>query len=118
MIPEKTVINNTIFCLFDVAESLMIDAERLYKIDGQEIKHQSKQDFKKALFHTRRFLSSLRDCSNETIMQFGEDADEFKELIMLYVDRANDNATRSELFMNYLRNCSSLLGFNFKKIGL
>lgn len=116
MIPTKTVVNNTLFCLCDVIEQLLLDAERLYKEDNQEFKHQSKQDFKATLFHLRRFLSSVRDCSIETQIQFGEDADEYKKFIMLFTDRVNDNSERSKMFMNYMINCSSILNLDFKKL--
>lgn len=118
MTPTKTVVNNTLFCLCDVVESLLLDAERLYKIDNQEFKHRSKADFKATLFHLRRFLSSVRDCSEETQIQFGEYADEYKKLIMLFTDRCNDNSARSEMFMNYMKNCSSILNVDFKKLNI
>lgn len=118
MIPTKTVVNNTLFCLCDVIEQLLMDAERLYRIDNQEFRHQSKADFKATLFHLRRFLSSVRDCSEETQLQFGEDADEYKKFIMLYTDRCNDNSTRSEMFFNYMKNCSSILDLDFKKLNI
>lgn len=117
-IDEKVVINNTLFILCDVIESLMLDAERLYKLDRKEFKQQSKRDFKATLFTLRRFLSTVRDCTPETQLQFGEDADEMKHFIMMFVDRCNESPERVELFMNYLKNCSSLTNFDFKKINL
>lgn len=96
----------------------MLDAEKLYKVDGQEFKHQSKKDFNTGLFHIRRFLTTLRDCKEEAQIGFGEDADELKELIMLYVDRTNENEKRSKMIIGYIRKLSSQLNFNFKKIGL
>ena len=67
--PEKVVVNNLLFALVDVIECLMLDAEKLYRKDGQEFKHQSKSDFNKTLFYLRRFLSSIRECSTETQIQ-------------------------------------------------
>lgn len=113
---EEVVINNTLFVLCDVVESLMLNAERLYKLQGKEFKHQSKKDFKSTLFTLRRFLSSVRDCSLENQMQFGDDAEEMREFILLFVDRVNDDEARSKLFLDYLKNCSSLLNFDFDKI--
>lgn len=60
----------------------------------------------------------VRDCSEETQIHFGEDADEYKKFILLFTDRCNDNSERSELFMKYMINCSSLLNFDFKKVGI
>jgi hypothetical protein len=117
-IEEKVVINNTLFVLCDVIESLMLDAEKLYKADGQEFKQQSKRDFKATLFTLRRFLGSVRECTPETQMQFGDDADEMKHFIMKFVDRCNDDQSRVDLFMKYLNGCSSLLNFDFKKINI
>ncbi len=118
MIPTKTVVNNTLFCLCDVIEQLLMDAERLFKEDNQEFRHQSKQDFNKTLFHLRRFLNSVRECTMETQIQFGEDADELKKFIMLFNDRVNDNKERSEMFLRYMINCSSLLNLDFKKLNI
>ena len=116
--PEKTVVNNLLFVLCDVIECLLIDAEKLHRIDKQEFKHQSKKDFKTAVFHLQRFLSSVRDCPIEMQEQFGKDADEYKEMLLLYTDRANDNGLRTKLFRDYLINTSSLLDFDFKKVGI
>ena len=116
--PEKVVVNNLLFALVDVIECLMLDAEKLYRKGGQEFKHQSKSDFNKTLFYLRRFLGSIRECSTETQIQYGEDCDELKKMLLLYVDRVNDNGERTELFMNYLKQCSSLLDFDFKKVGI
>ena len=117
-IPEKVVINNVLFVLCDVIECLLLDAEKLYKVDGQEFKHQSKQDFNKTLFHLRRFLGSVRECTMETQEQFAEDAEEMKKFILLYTDRVNDDSSRTELFEKYLLGCTSLLNFDFKKVNV
>lgn len=116
--PEKVVINNLMFVLVDVIECLMLDAEKLYKQDGQAFKHESKMHFNKSLFHLRKFLTSIRECSIETQMQFGDDCEELKKLLLLYTDRVNDDKARTELFMNYLISNSSLLDFDFKKVGI
>lgn len=117
-IPTKVVVNNVLFVLGDVVEGLLLDAEKLYKVDGQEFKHQSKQDFNKTLFHLRRFLGSVRECEMETQEQFADDAEEMKKFILLYTDRVNDDLTRTALFEKYLLGCSSLLNFDFKKVNI
>ena len=115
---DKVVINNTLFLFPDIMEGLLLDVEKLYRAEGQEFRHQTRQDFNKTLFHLRRFLSSIRDCSAETQDAFGSDSDELKELIFYYIDRVNENPKTAKSILNFIKSKSSKLGFNFKTIGL
>lgn len=114
----QIITNETLICLLDVCESIMLDSQRLYKEDGKEFKHEIKKTFNTALFNLRKYLQIVRERSLEDQCQFGENADELKKLIFLYLDRTDGRPDKTELFMNYLKNVSSELNIDFKKLNL
>ncbi len=112
---EKIVCNKLIHIVVDVLECLMIDIEQMYEKDGKIIKFNARKEFDSTLFHARRFLKSVRSNSMESQEMFGEDADEIKKLVILYIDRVGGDKERTKLFMQYLQNTSPVANLDLKQ---
>jgi hypothetical protein len=114
---DAIFINNVIFILLDIIEGLMKDAEKEFRSSGCELKHTSKQNFNKTIFHLKKFLEEVRHIPIDQQENFGDEADILKELIFYAVDRDNNTEYVKKL-IEVIKLNKSVHNFDFKKIGV
>lgn len=109
---EATILNNIMYILADMLESIMKEVEGIYGKEGKKLAYLTKHYFNTAIFNIKKFRGDTRTCSDEFQEEFGMTADAYLQVLLAIIDRSGKKPAKTYQFYNYVKNFPSQLGID------
>ena len=115
---EGIIANNMIFYLCDFLEVFTHIAEHEFIQCGLRLDNRTKMLLNTIKYVSKDMRARTRETGLESQMNFGEEADILKEIMLLCIDRTGDTNVIAEHFVKYVKSFPSLHKLNLKKFGI